>query len=441
MHDNGGHAVALKWSMGERVRHGRRARSSGRRPTSAGWSATPTSSTRRSSRDAPRSSTRVSPWARPTPARSGASSPSTASTRSSRRRRRSAPSRRKTRRATHMAEHDLSRFRTLFLAGERCDPGHAPLGARTSCACPSSTTGGRRRRRWPIAANCVGLGMLPVKPGSPTSRCPGTTSACWARTTARCRPGEIGVDRPQLPLPPGCLPTLWNNDAGYVKSYLTKLSRPLPDGRRRLQGRRRLRLHHEPRRRHHQRRGPPALDRRAWRRFWPPTPTSPSARSSVSPTRSRARSPSGSSSPRRASCATRPSIVRELVESVREHDRARRRVQDRPVVKRLPKTRSGKILRGTIRRSPTAGVQPCRRRSTTPSSWTRSPRRSARKGIRRSSVRSRYARRHCHHRASAPTAARPTVPFQRNAADTPHHSETVPTMNAPIGKTPPDTHV
>ena len=97
--DNGGHMVALAWSMENELRRASPARCSGRPPTSAGWSAIPTSSMRRCSPAAPRCCSRASRSARPTPAPSGASSRSTAWSRCSPRRPRSAPSRRRIRRA------------------------------------------------------------------------------------------------------------------------------------------------------------------------------------------------------------------------------------------------------------------------------------------------------------------------------------------------------
>ena len=73
-----------------------------------------------------------------------------------------------------------------------------------------------------IAANCVGLGMLPVKPGSPTKQVPGYDVRVLSDDNAEMAAGQIGSIAIRLPMPPGCLPTLWNNDAGYETSYLTK---------------------------------------------------------------------------------------------------------------------------------------------------------------------------------------------------------------------------
>ena len=120
-----------------------------------------------------------------------------------------------------MAKYDLSRFRTLFLAGERCDP-DTLLWARERLGVPVIDHWWQTETGWPIAANPVGLGMLPVKPGSPTKPMPGYDVRVLGEDNAEVGPGQIGSIAIRLPLPPGCLPTLWNNDAGYEKSYLTR---------------------------------------------------------------------------------------------------------------------------------------------------------------------------------------------------------------------------
>jgi propionyl-CoA synthetase len=120
-----------------------------------------------------------------------------------------------------MAKHDLKNFRTLFLAGERCDP-DTLLWARDHLGVPVIDHWWQTETGWPIGANCVGLGMLPVKPGSPTKAVPGYDVRVLSEDNRELGPGQIGSIAVRLPLPPGCLPTLWNNDDGYVTSYLTK---------------------------------------------------------------------------------------------------------------------------------------------------------------------------------------------------------------------------
>ncbi|MGH7279762.1 MAG: AMP-binding enzyme, partial [Candidatus Rokuibacteriota bacterium] len=72
-----------------------------------------------------------------------------------------------------------------------------------------------------IAANCVGLGMLPVKPGSPTKPVPGYDVRVLGEGGGEVPAGQIGSIVLKLPMPPGCLPTLWQDDAGYEASYLS----------------------------------------------------------------------------------------------------------------------------------------------------------------------------------------------------------------------------
>ena len=118
-------------------------------------------------------------------------------------------------------EHDLSRFRTLFLAGERCDP-DTLFWARERLGVPVVDHWWQTETGWAIAANCVGLGTLPVKPGSPTRAVPGYDVRILDDDGNEMPRGQIGAIVIKLPLPPGCLPTLWNNDAGYEQSYLSR---------------------------------------------------------------------------------------------------------------------------------------------------------------------------------------------------------------------------
>jgi propionyl-CoA synthetase len=121
----------------------------------------------------------------------------------------------------YMKKHDLRHFRTLFLAGERCDP-DTLLWARERLQVPVVDHWWQTETGWPMAANCVGLGMLPVKPGSPTKAVAGYDIHVLSEENAEMPAGQIGSIAVKLPLPPGCLPTLWHNDAGYEKSYLVK---------------------------------------------------------------------------------------------------------------------------------------------------------------------------------------------------------------------------
>jgi propionyl-CoA synthetase len=120
----------------------------------------------------------------------------------------------------HISKYDLSCFRTLFLAGERCDP-DTLLWAEKQLGVPIIDHWWQTETGWAIGANCVGLGMLPVKPGSCTKPVPGYDVRALSDDGQELSGGQIGSLAIKLPLPPGCLPTLWNNDEGFQKSYLS----------------------------------------------------------------------------------------------------------------------------------------------------------------------------------------------------------------------------
>ncbi len=122
--------------------------------------------------------------------------------------------------AQYMKPYDLSCFRTLFLAGERLDPDTLEW-ARRHIGVPVIDHWWQTETGWAIGANCVGLGMLPVKPGSPTKAVPGYRVAVVDSEAREVPRGQIGAIVVKLPLPPGCLPTLWNNDQGFIDSYLS----------------------------------------------------------------------------------------------------------------------------------------------------------------------------------------------------------------------------
>ena len=160
-----------------------------------------------------------------------------------------------------IAKHDLSRFRTLFLAGERCDP-DTLIWARERLGVPVIDHWWQTETGWPIAANCVGLGMLPVKPGSSTTVVPGFDVRVLGEDGGEMPDGKIGSVVVKLPLPPGCLPTLWNNAEGFERSYLSRYPGYYVTGDAGFQGRGRLHVHHESDRRHHQRSRTSFVDRR-----------------------------------------------------------------------------------------------------------------------------------------------------------------------------------
>jgi propionyl-CoA synthetase len=118
-----------------------------------------------------------------------------------------------------MKNYDLSCFKTLFLAGERLDP-DTLRWAQNSLGVPVIDHWWQTETGWAIAANCMGLHQFPVKEGSPTKPAPGWNLHVVGPNSQPVKLGQIGALVVKLPLPPGALPTLWNNDAGYVKSYL-----------------------------------------------------------------------------------------------------------------------------------------------------------------------------------------------------------------------------
>jgi propionyl-CoA synthetase len=115
--------------------------------------------------------------------------------------------------------HDLSRFRALFLAGERCDPDTLHW-AEDLLQVPVIDHWWQTETGWAIAANCLGIDPLPIKPGSPSRAVPGWDVRVLDEFGHAARRGDIGNIVVKLPLPPGALPTLWNNEEGFVQSYL-----------------------------------------------------------------------------------------------------------------------------------------------------------------------------------------------------------------------------
>jgi propionyl-CoA synthetase len=118
-----------------------------------------------------------------------------------------------------MAGFDLSHFKYLFLAGERTDPDTLSW-AENSLKIPVIDHWWQTETGWAIAANCVGLHQFEVKPGSPTKAAPGWDLAVLDEAGNPVGPGGIGAIVAKLPLPPGTLPTLWQNDDRYISAYL-----------------------------------------------------------------------------------------------------------------------------------------------------------------------------------------------------------------------------
>ncbi|MFL5074003.1 MAG: AMP-binding enzyme, partial [Microvirga sp.] len=119
-----------------------------------------------------------------------------------------------------MRNYDLSRFRTLFLAGERADPDTVQW-AEAKLGVPIIDHWWQTETGWAIAGNPVGLGQLPVKHGSPTVPMPGYELHVLDEGGKPVPANTMGTIAMKLPLPPGCFPTLWKDDARFRDSYLT----------------------------------------------------------------------------------------------------------------------------------------------------------------------------------------------------------------------------
>jgi len=152
----------------------------------------------------------------------------------------------------HISAYDLSSLRTLFLAGERADPATVEWAGR-HLGVPVVDHWWQTESGWPMASNCMGIEVLPIKPGSPCKPVPGydvrvveragddhdhdhepaggqsaqgqsapAEGACGAAEIRELPAGETGAIVVRLPLPPGCLTTLWNQDDRFVESYLSR---------------------------------------------------------------------------------------------------------------------------------------------------------------------------------------------------------------------------
>jgi propionyl-CoA synthetase len=119
----------------------------------------------------------------------------------------------------YVKKYDLSGFKYLFLAGERLDPdtyhwAHKLLDKPVIDHWWQTETG------WPITANCMGIEPFPIKPGSSTKPVPGFDVQILDTDGKILGPKQEGLVAIKLPLPPGTLPTLWNADDRFLQSYM-----------------------------------------------------------------------------------------------------------------------------------------------------------------------------------------------------------------------------
>ncbi|MEQ8805541.1 MAG: propionyl-CoA synthetase [Rhodospirillales bacterium] len=121
-----------------------------------------------------------------------------------------------------LKKYDMSSFKMLFLAGERTDPPTLDWAEKT-LGVPVIDHWWQTETGWAIASNCMGLHRFPVKAGSPTKPCPGwNVQVLHEETHQPVKAGEIGAICVKLPMPPSSLPTLWNADKRFREAYLNE---------------------------------------------------------------------------------------------------------------------------------------------------------------------------------------------------------------------------
>jgi propionyl-CoA synthetase len=122
---------------------------------------------------------------------------------------------------TLLRRYDLSALEALFLAGERCDP-DTVVWAERLLGKPVIDHWWQTETGWAITGNFRGLGLFPVKPGSGGKPSPGFDVQVLDEASRPVPAGTIGDLAVKLPLPPSCLPTLWNNEQGFRDAYLAQ---------------------------------------------------------------------------------------------------------------------------------------------------------------------------------------------------------------------------
>ncbi len=121
-----------------------------------------------------------------------------------------------------ISKYDLSKFEVLYLAGERADPDTIQWAEKALSGRPVIDHWWQTETGWPMVSNPMGIERLPVKYGSPSVALPGYEIHVVDEAGKQVGPNTTGAIVVKLPLPPGCLPTLWENEAGFRESYLAE---------------------------------------------------------------------------------------------------------------------------------------------------------------------------------------------------------------------------
>jgi propionyl-CoA synthetase len=121
----------------------------------------------------------------------------------------------------YIGRYDLSKFRALSLAGERCDP-HTLEWAQEKLGVPVIDHWWQTETGWPICSNCLGIERLPIVPGSPARAVPGFDVRVLDTDGNPAKTGDIGVLVIKNPLPPGNFINLWNAPERFVEAYFTR---------------------------------------------------------------------------------------------------------------------------------------------------------------------------------------------------------------------------
>ncbi len=119
----------------------------------------------------------------------------------------------------YLKKYDISCLDSLFLAGERTDPDTLQW-ASDKLGVPVIDHWWQTETGWSICANCLGIELLPIKQGSPTLPVPGWQMDVLDEQGNPITPGDIGSLVVKLPLPPGTFPSLWNARQRHFDSYL-----------------------------------------------------------------------------------------------------------------------------------------------------------------------------------------------------------------------------